>query len=1517
MRYTVSIVFLIFERGKLAVTRSKYLFFIASVILIVLVLSSCFLLPKPTLTPPQLVSPANGATNVGTSVNLVWKSSVSNATYKVFFGTSQSPTYLTTVSTTSYTVNNLEYSTTYYWNVVTTANGQSATSTTWSFTTMKVPAPSAPVLKITGVSTTSIALGWTQSKLASMITVYGATSTVFSQYAILSGSSTSYTVSGLIPSTAYKFFLVATNSSGRATSNTVSATTQSYTPPVVPVLPVINTFGVTSVSTNTITLGFTTSHASIIYIYNPPSTKVLATALGTSTAYTVQGLTPSTAYKYFIVAINPFGRATSTTITATTAAYISPTTEFSVYITDKPVSPSQIQHLYVKISGISVHITNSSTEMWYTSSASGTYDLTTLVGTSIKLATFSLPSTWTITQIRFNISSATIVINGTSYPLNIPSSTLYINTQAISAFESNSTYLDFDLANSVEQTGQGYIFKPVIHVVNENVKASLMGYVMYNSEPVAMAVVSLSNPSTTVAQTYTKPNGSFMIVAVQSGSYTLTVSASGLSSYSTSVTLAKGMNNIGTINLSQMIPSTPTLSLATPNPYLAVLTWTQSISNANGFHVWESNSPMQAMTEIQTLPGTVTNYDVAIKPYTSYYFKVSAYNSVGQTWSNTVSTKTTVTLYIPSVNLNLITSVATIGGTFPLIATAVIYHNVPTLKSATAKIGTISVSAQSLTASPLTFDFPSLTGLTSGSYTATVTVVDAQNNSASNTSRKIYVDNQAPTIALKLNGTYFSPKGTPLSWTDTVSSTYATNLKLYCGSTLPTLYATVTDNSLYHVTVESTYNKSTISITGNNSDKATFNKQLISGTATLTVKATDDYGNVDTLIVTFTATQNTTLPIVKITMPATIGIPTTSSSTSATITVYATAGNLNGGNRITSLTINKTSATKESANTWAAKITLNAGANTLDATAVDLYENTKGTSTSIYVDNATPTISVTLTGGTGITSSPYTLTKGSSVTLYTNSTAGLSGSINITDNSKMPVTAMATEITTKSTVLNFTTTSGASVATFKSTGTLNGSLKYTIEASATDAFGHKSTYIATYTLVVDNTPPTLKISAPATVGSGKTFTATVTVTDTQSGVNASTFTATYDGETVSSGDISKTPTTNGYKFTLTLNAPTESNTGAETTLTTSAEDNAGNLGSTSTSVYVDGQAPTITLNFATSPKDVYFVNGSTGSVNLTQTSTHATVYLYYGTSPSTLISGVATDNSNYEVSIESTYNGKLIGATYTAHVPVTLSFKLVGGETTFTASAADMFGNSVKNYKVSFVATQDTTAPTVSFNASPTNYHNANWAASPTIVASYSANDNAGGSGLLNGEVKFYITSKSGTVSFLTNGGTDKTTTNLIPYLKSNTLGIVNNGSTDVNLTIAATDNVGNYITPVSTTWTVNLTFSISSISTATVSSTTALILRFNTLYSTTTSFTASDVHLTYTASNITYYASQLTTPSGTTDILITQFASGSTSGPLVSAKDLKSGSYTVDVTNVVSKNNDIPLSNNGASESL
>jgi hypothetical protein len=450
---------------------------------------------------------------------------------------------------------------------------------------------------------------------------------------------------------------------------------------------------------------------------------------------------------------------------------------------------------------------------------------------------------------------------------------------------------------------------------------------------------------------------------------------------------------------------------------------------------------------------------------------------------------------------------------------------------------------------------------------------------------------------------------------------------------------------------------------------------------------------------------------------------------------------------------------------------------------------------------------------------------------------------------------------------------------------------YTASFTAYDQSVNQNHTTVTAVVYVNTALPTLTLTAPATVGSGKTFTATVTA-----------LIGDYHGNnkivSVKIGGVSATYSSNVWTASVTLTG-----NGVQT-LTAVATDLYGNSASKSTSVYVDGQAPTITLNFATSPTNVYFPNG-VSTVNLTQTSTKATVYLYYGTSPSKNVYGTVNDNSNWKVSIVSTYNGATIGSTIGKYVPQYLHFKLVGGKTTFTASAADLFGNH-ENYKVTFIATQDTTPPSVTFHASPANYLSANWAASQTIFASYTANDNAGGSGLLNNQVKFYLTSHAGTPqSFLTSGGTNVKTTSLIPYLKN--LGIVNKGSTDVTLTIAATDNVGN-TTTVSATWTVDLTFSI--ITGGATISNGELLIPFNVPAD---GASSSPNVLLYNSTSGTFTAVNPTFTTGATELVVSTVQQ---SGVTYSVGGLPSGSYKLYVSGVYTVNS-IPLSNGNGSITL
>lgn len=129
-------------------------------IAVTLITTSCDLLKKEVIAkvnnPPNAPSspvPTDGATNVSINVLLSWVCSDPDSdplVYDLYFGTDEQSLELKEANLTSnsYQLNNLEYSTTYYWKVVAKdPEGKETAGQVWSFTTQPHP-NRAPVLNI-------------------------------------------------------------------------------------------------------------------------------------------------------------------------------------------------------------------------------------------------------------------------------------------------------------------------------------------------------------------------------------------------------------------------------------------------------------------------------------------------------------------------------------------------------------------------------------------------------------------------------------------------------------------------------------------------------------------------------------------------------------------------------------------------------------------------------------------------------------------------------------------------------------------------------------------------------------------------------------------------------------------------------------------------------------------------------------------------------------------------------------------------------------------------------------------------------------------------------------------------------------------------------------------------------------------------------------------------------------------------------------------------------------------------
>ena len=97
---------------------------------------------------------------------------------------------------------------------------------------------------------------------------------------------------------------------------------------------------------------------------------------------------------------------------------------YTVALTDPPVVPEGTTDLLINYSGVAVHTTEGG---WVSNAtATGTVNLLGLQNLSFVIANVNVSREATVNIVRLYISNATIVVNGTSYPLMLPSGELTI-----------------------------------------------------------------------------------------------------------------------------------------------------------------------------------------------------------------------------------------------------------------------------------------------------------------------------------------------------------------------------------------------------------------------------------------------------------------------------------------------------------------------------------------------------------------------------------------------------------------------------------------------------------------------------------------------------------------------------------------------------------------------------------------------------------------------------------------------------------------------------------------------------------------------------------------------------------------------------------------------------------------------------------------------------------------------------------------------------------------------------------
>ncbi len=173
-------------------------------------------------------------------------------------------------------------------------------------------------------------------------------------------------------------------------------------------------------------------------------------------------------------------------------------------------------------------------------------------------------------------------------------------------------------------------------------------------------------------------------------------------------------------------------------------------------------------------------------------------------------------------------------------------------------------------------------------------------------------------------------------------------------------------------------------------------------------------------------------------------------------------------------------------------------------------------------------------------------------------------------------------------------------------------------------------------------------------------------------------------------------------------------------------------------------------------------------------------------------------------------------------------------------------------------------------------------------------------SGLVNNQATLTIASKvAGTtpVVLYVNSTSASKTINVLPQLLANGFA-GKTGKATVTVTAKSNSGILRSTTNSGTVITFDFTFNITNAERLNTVSGSPVVITFNTVAKANSSFVPSNIYFVSNANGLTYYASAVIVPNGTTKVAtITQFSLG---GNLVTSANMPAGTYKVYVSNIV-----------------
>ena len=256
-----------------------------------------------TIAPTTSILSASGTSAATT--NLSWIAATDNVGVTGYY-VYQNGIFITSTTSTTYAISGLLASTSYDFYVVAkdAAGNISLPSNSVNVTPLLVDtiSPTTSILSASGTTLSTSILSWsiaTDNKGVAGYDVYQ--NSVF----IASTTSTTYTVSGLLASTSYDFYIVAKDAAGNGSLPSNSANvTPLFVDTISPTTPTLSASGTTTTTINLSWIAATDNVGVSDYDVYQNGVFIAST---TSTTYAISGLLASTSYDFYVIAKDAAG----------------------------------------------------------------------------------------------------------------------------------------------------------------------------------------------------------------------------------------------------------------------------------------------------------------------------------------------------------------------------------------------------------------------------------------------------------------------------------------------------------------------------------------------------------------------------------------------------------------------------------------------------------------------------------------------------------------------------------------------------------------------------------------------------------------------------------------------------------------------------------------------------------------------------------------------------------------------------------------------------------------------------------------------------------------------------------------------------------------------------------------------------------------------------------------------------------------------------------------------------------